>query len=425
MNTDAPRFRIVFLFTAAAASLLVALSFLFSSSPAMAQTPPGVPWVAAAKTQFDSESAPALTVSWGTPSNGDRANLGYGLQYRVKGAANWNKALGFGSGTTSTTLTGLQANTEYEVRVQVKWAIDGHSGWNNHFAPRTNRAPKPGARALTDLEIIRGPYATYSTQAGHWPEYFADDDGDTLTPSVQSQYPGLMKALSSTGTDYSIRVIGLNPGISKLTYSVSDGYGGFSSKTVTYTIVDNPQRAVMENSPTGTLVGSPVAGTPYDDGNDETDDSLTHTLHGEAATYFDINADTGQISVKQGTTLDYETKASYTGQVKWTVPGQGGQESVANLTINVGDIEAGKPGTPTLTRTEFAEQSAPALDVTWTAADANGTAITGYEAQYRKKAAGGQNPAAWTIYKYDDPDNPGSQTSALPATATSLNLANL
>ena len=67
----------------------------------------------------------------------------------------------------------------------------------------------------------------------------------------------------------------------------------------------------------------------------------------------------------------------------------------------------------------------PALDVTWTAADANGTTITGYEAQYRVKVADGETENAWTLYKYDDPNNPGTKISLLSATATSLNLADL
>ncbi len=371
---------------------------------AKSATLPVVPNLSVTRTRFDGQSAPALDVSWGTPDY-HRTNLGYGLQYRVK-TKEWNKALGFDSNTHSTTLTGLQPGTEYEVRVNVKYAVDGFSNWSSSSA-RTNRPPTAGSRALEDAQLIRGPFATYSTAAGRWPDYFTDADGDTLTPSVQPQYPGLLKALASTGTDYSIRVIGLNPGKSKLTYGVSDGYGGVASKEVTYTIVHNPQREIMENSAAGTAVGAPVAATPYGE------ETYTHTLTGEAATSgkFVIDSATGQISVAEGATLDYETKSSYTGKVSWTVQGQA---AVANLTINIADVEAGKPGTPTLTRTEFSEQTAPALDVTWTAADANGATITGYEAQYRKKAAAGQNPAAWTAY-----------TGTLSATATSLNLANL
>ena len=89
------------------------------------------------------------------------------------------------------------------------------------------------------------------------------------------------------------------------------------------------------------------------------------------------------------------------------------------LTISLTDLEAGQPDAPTVTRTEFSEPTNPALDVTWTAPDANGTTINGYEVQYRRKAATGEQAAAWTLYAYDDPNNPGSQISLLADTATS------
>ena len=105
-----------------------------------------------------------------------------------------------------------------------------------------------------------------------------------------------------------------------------------------------------------------------------------------------------------------------------------GHASAINVIIKVTDVEAGKPGTPTLTRTQFSEPTDPALDVTWTAAAANGTTITGYEVQYRKKAAQGEDPPAWTLYKYDDPDDtngPPAKISLLPATPTSVTLPDL
>ena len=102
-----------------------------------------------------------------------------------------------------------------------------------------------------------------------------------------------------------------------------------------------------------------------------------------------------------------------------------GQAAAADLTINLTDVEAGQPDAPTVTRTEFSEPANPALDVSWTAPDANGLTINGYEVQYRRKAAEGEQAAAWTLYKYDDPANPGSQISLLAATATSASLPNL
>ena len=156
-------------------------------------------------------------------------------------------------------------------------------------------------------------------------------------------------------------------------------------------------------------MGAPVTGTPYNGV------ALSYTLSdgnsGDVEDSFVIDSATGQISVGEGATLDYETKSSYTGQVEYTVDSHA---AVINVTINVTEIVPGKPGTPTLTRTEFSEPTAPALDVTWTAAAANGLTITGYEAQYRKKAAEGEEAAEWTAY-----------SGTLGATATTFNLAGL
>ena len=181
-------------------------------------------------------------------------------------------------------------------------------------------------------------------------------------------------------------------------------------------------RSVLENSPAGTAVGDPVTGTPYDDGDDQTNDALSYTLSGEVSTSgaFVIDSATGQISVKQGATLDRETKSSYTGKVHWTVQGQA---AVTNLTINVTDNNAVIASAPTLTRTTFSEPSNPALDVTWTAAEANGTTVTGYEVQYRKQVAVGETPAAWTTYTYTDAND--VETTVLPASTLTVNLPDL
>ena len=144
---------------------------------------------------------------------------------------------------------------------------------------------------------------------------------------------------------------------------------------------------------------------------------------------FTIDSSTGQISVKQGATLDYETDDSYRETETWQgevvaklLPRPSGTYTVrwamtatqSDLTINVTDVEAGAPAAPTVTRTEFSGTSNPALDVTWTAPDTDGQAITGYKAQYRKKAAAGVDPAAWTAY-----------SGTLGASARTFNLADL
>ena len=59
--------------------------------------------------------------------------------------------------------------------------------------------------------------------------------------------------------------------------------------------------------------------------------------------------------------------------------------------------------------------------MTWTAPDANGATINGYEVQYRKQVADGETPEAWTAYTYTDASE--NVTSQLPATTLSVNRA--
>ncbi len=62
---------------------------------------------------------------------------------------------------------------------------------------------------------------------------------------------------------------------------------------------------------------------------------LTYELSGDAA-LFDIDRSTGQIKVRAGTTLDYETKSSYVVRVKATDPD--GASATATVTINITDV---------------------------------------------------------------------------------------
>ena len=143
----------------------------------------------------------------------------------------------------------------------------------------------------------------------------------------------------------------LNPGESDLSYTATDAYGGSVTRTVTLTITANVARSVAEGSSAGTAVGSPVTGTPYDDGDDETDDALAYTLTGSAMAKFAIDSATGQISVAEGATLDYENddvdiqvetmedgsvRKFYTGTVKYTVDGIAAS---IQLTIDLTDVD--------------------------------------------------------------------------------------
>ena len=55
--------------------------------------------------------------------------------------------------------------------------------------------------------------------------------------------------------------------------------------------------------------------------------------------------------------------------------------------------------------------------MSWTAPNANGLTIGGYEVQFRKKVADGETPETWTTHTYTDANE--VETSVLAASARS------
>ena len=376
---------------------------------------PGKPTVT--RTAFSEQSTPALDAAWtAAPANGTTIT-GYEAQYRKKVADgetpnSWTAYTGtLGASAAALNLPDLEAGATYEVQVRALTSKEGEGPWSDIGEGTANTPPTTTGAALADANIAVGASAS-NVISGQ----FTDADSDALTYSAVSAYLGVLTAAITGGSSDTLTVTAVNPAAATVTYGAHDGYGGYVSRTVVYTGMASKTRSVAENSAADTSVGDPVTGAPYNG------EALTYSLTGGAADAFTIDSASGQVSVKQGVSLDYETTNSYTGAVEYAVQGQAASISLA---ISVTDLEAGKPGKPTVTRTAFSEQSTPALDAAWTAALANGTTITGYQAQYRVKVADGETPNAWTLYTYEDPDNPGAQISLLPATATTINLPNL
>ena len=95
-------------------------------------------------------------------------------------------------------------------------------------------------------------------------------------------------------------------------------------------------RSIREDAAEGSNVGNPVVAT--DDGEGDT---LTYTLGGADADSFDIDSSTGQITVGDGTQLDYETKDRYDVTVTATDPSSGASDTTT-VGIMVTDVRVGE-----------------------------------------------------------------------------------
>ncbi len=118
------------------------------------------------------------------------------------------------------------------------------------------------------------------------------------------------------------------------------GGGGVTpvNRAPVFTEGASASRSVAENSPSGTAVGRPVTATDADG------DTITYSIEGTDAARFDIDSATGQISVAQGTELDFETKASYAVSVQAS-DSSGSRDTIA-ITIRVTNVDEEAQPTP-------------------------------------------------------------------------------
>ena len=241
---------------------------------------PDIPTVAAV-------SSISLSVSWVAPDNPGPPINDYDVQYRTGsgGFSPWNH-----EGTdTSTTITGLSADTQYEVQVRAK-NDEANGEWSDSGTASTNAA---GANN---------------------PPVFADGQ--------------------------------------------------------------STNRIVSPNAQAGEHVGAPVTATDADAG-----DTVTYRLEGTDAATFDIEPQTGQITVRAALS-NAQVGDTYSVSVVAT---DGTAEATIAVTITVAQVQNVAPEVPDAPTVQSA--SATSLTVTWDAPANQGPPITDYDVRY--STAGG------------------------------------
>ena len=111
----------------------------------------------------------------------------------------------------------------------------------------------------------------------------------------------------------------------------SGGGDGASNRDPVFGEGGTAARSVAEDAVAGAPVGSAVTASDSDG------DSIAYSLAGDDASLFAIDTGTGQISVAQGTALDFETWSSYSVGARAS-DGRNGQATIA-VTIAVTNVE--------------------------------------------------------------------------------------
>ena len=158
-----------------------------------------------------------------------------------------------------------------------------------------------------------------------------DNDGQISTAveldyETKSEYTVVLTATDPSGATDTINVI--------ITVTDEDDPPLITRNVAPEFDAETAERSVDERSPAGTNVGDPVTAT------DMNDDAVTYSLGGDDAASFAIDAETGQISVGEGTVLNYESDTtSYSVTVTATEVGGDELSDEIAVTISVNDVE--------------------------------------------------------------------------------------
>ena len=134
---------------------------------------------APATPSVSSASVTSLNVSWTAPSNAGPPITDYDYQYRVKSPqGQWHSDFGTTITELSKTITGLEENTEYEVRVRAE-NDEGQGGWSEPpGSGSTDANAAPSFTSPATFNVAENQTAVGTVQASD------SDSGDSVTGYV-------------------------------------------------------------------------------------------------------------------------------------------------------------------------------------------------------------------------------------------------
>ena len=170
-----------------------------------ADEPPDAP--SAISVTAVTDSSTSLTVSWTAPANDGKPDIeSYDVQYRLSGATAWTDGPEDVTGTT-TTVSGLTADTEYQVQVRAAndegesdWSDPPGSGQTNIIMLSTNAPPTAADKTVTTT--LNRNYTFLTTDFG-----FEDADSGAALASVKIVTLPAVGNLALDGTDVTLNQV--------------------------------------------------------------------------------------------------------------------------------------------------------------------------------------------------------------------------
>ena len=339
---------------------------------------PAAPTVRAAATNGHKR----LAVNWTAPSTTGRPSItDYDVRYQRSTATNWTPHSVSGTGT-ATTITGLSPSTSYRVQVRAT-NNEGTSGWSASGSGSTGAAPNR-APVISGPASVSVPENTTSVA-----DYDATDpDGDAITWSKSGTHSSKF-ALSSRGTLTFSSVPNFESGLTtySVTVTATDAGGLSDSQAVTVTITNVEEAGSVRLSSTQPRVGEAITATLSDP-----DGSMQNVRWGwlyfrarDAEGAVEESSEEAAIEVNNGLPATTLTPSQVLAGRRLRArvlyaDGHGPNKEAQSVTTAPVIGRPGRPGNLSARPGNIYTR----VDLSWTAAVANGSPITDYQYRYRK-----------------------------------------
>ena len=223
----------------------------------------------------------SILVIWTVPSNSGPAITGYDVQYRITGTEEFTVAT-YGATVTQTTITGLSRGKRYEVHARAKNA-DGDGEWSLPARPNPrvnpNKTPNFESGLPNKFNVAEGPSAG---EALGDPYSANDDDGDTVTYTLEGEDAGVLAIGHTTGQiavglgyslDFENPVDDNTDNVYIIEVVADDGHGAMVRLDVVITVTNVDEPPVVTLSTGNPRVGLVVTATLTDPNGNPTDES--------------------------------------------------------------------------------------------------------------------------------------------------------
>lgn len=123
---------------------------------------------------YTSVTSNSAVINW-TAGSGDSSETGWDLEYKTSASDTWTEVHGLGASTLTYSLTSLEANTSYDVRVKAIYS-GGESDWKD-VTFKTEKISTPASGFTDNFETDKGWDLINGTQTNKWVRGSATNNG--------------------------------------------------------------------------------------------------------------------------------------------------------------------------------------------------------------------------------------------------------